>query len=97
MKIDEFPMCCNAYILTDFGGTRITAGEKMERTTEQFITDLGTWIQHYGHKCLTAFTNNEQTNVNAALEACGFECSDWMEKRQHPETKIRLWWRKPDI
>ena len=97
MEIKGFPTCCNAHILTDFGGTDVTAGTKSEISVESLITELGINIRHYGSKCLVAFTNDEQANANAALHAVGFKHSDWMAKRQHPSTKLCLWWREPDV
>jgi hypothetical protein len=96
MKVQGFPMCCNAHILNDFGGTQLTSGKKKTGTYGQLLEDLDHYIKSYGNKCLVAFTNSEQVLPNKALRYMGFKHSVWMSKAQHPETKLRLWWREPN-
>lgn len=104
MKIDLFPGCCNAYVLHGFGGT--DAAQRMQyRETdsgidpypddqESFIQDA---VQRYSDKLLVATTNNEQKVTNKLLKQFGFRRTISMEKRHHAETKLIMWWRRPEV
>lgn len=94
MQLTDFTNCCNAKILYDFGETDLSAcGQDIDRHME---THLDEAIQYHRRMLLVAITSNEQTTINGLLRSKGFKHSSWMGKNQHPETQIRLWWRKPD-
>jgi hypothetical protein len=95
LSIEKFPNCCNAYIIGNFGGTH-TAVVKRKLTQKQIESDLNSYIHTYGGKLLVATTNNKQITANRALRACGFKRTKYMEKRQHPETKLAMWWKPID-
>lgn len=97
IKITSYDGCCNAYILYDFGGTALSAGYRGDRDIGVMRVELARLIRDYGRKMLTAITNDDQKVANALLRELGFRHSPWMSKRQHPETKVRLWWRQPDV
>ena len=96
MRSNQYPGCCTAKCIFDFGGTK-TAEFRTGRVTKKSIeTYLRTKIKECkGTVCLTAFTNDDQVEANAALRKLGFKCTRWMSKKQHAKTKIRLWWKEP--
>ena len=96
LTIQEFPGCCNAYIISNFGGTS-TAFIRRPLTQKQIEKDLNYYIEFYGGKLLTATTNNKQITANRALKACGFKRTPYMDKLHHPETKLALWHKPIDM
>ena len=105
IKASYFKNCCTAIILYDFGDTRTNnawvcrsggVGTPRKEKYEVIKRQIENKIEVAGHLMITAVTNNQQKAANKALKDCGFEHSTWMSKRQHPETRIRLWWRRPD-
>lgn len=96
MKILEFPHCCTAKILVDFGESTIAEGGDREVTYDEVLSfvkeQMSAWYNKY-LAVFTAITNSEQSVANKVLTDLEFEHSDWMSKTQHQETKIRLWWK----
>jgi hypothetical protein len=107
MQITNFTNCCNAYILYNFGETELNQVENDRAYGRQIDINVDVDkdmerqllhnIQYYGDKLLTATTNNEQKTINKLLLKHNFKHTAWMSKRQHPETKLRLWWREPEV
>lgn len=95
MKIVDFPLCCTASIIFDFGGTALSAGKKEAESVESLRQRLKTLVDIYGCDLLVAITNSEQKNANKVLLEAEFEHTPWMSKKAHAESKIRLWWKKP--
>ena len=96
MKCVEFPGCCTAFILHDFGGSNLCAGTKAAVAK----TKIEAWLKQVmtntsGNRCLVIMTNNQQKVANGVLLELGFKHSKWMSKTQHSESKIRLWWKEP--
>jgi hypothetical protein len=92
MKVANFPGCCTARVLCNFGGTEVTAGRKASHTLEE----VEKWItSKLSGNCSVVITNSDQGVVNQALRNLGFKHSTWMKKRYHSRTKIRLWWKEP--
>lgn len=102
LMVRDFPVCCTMKILTGFGGTRVagrhTHGVNMSRA--EMDADLGRIITEQrdrGMAVLSATTNDEQTDANAALRAAGFAHSRWASKGNHPETRVRLWYKRLNV
>lgn len=96
MKSQGFPGCCTATILYDFGGTKLSMGDRFGKTKTQIRGYLRKKINELkNYHCLVIITNNQQDAANEVLEELGFQHSKWMSKVPHPESKIRLWWRPP--
>ena len=98
MKSQLFPNCCTARILSDFGGTNLSAGDRAPTDEDE----LKTWIHHRmqytsrGHM-FVVITNSKQNVANRVLRELGFSHSKWMSKAQHSESKMRLWWKQAGI
>jgi hypothetical protein len=93
MKLEQFPFCCTASIVYDFGGTQVSEHihNKSKGAIETYLRSVLKYKE--GHLYL-AITNSQQKAANSVLKKLGFKHSKWMSKRAHPETKIRLWWRQ---
>ncbi len=95
MRFSGFPACCTGHVILELGGTGTGAGYYSNRdNTEQ---DIKAFI----HKSISAYpshafvaitTNNQQVLANKVLRELGASSSPWMSKKQHPETKVRIWW-----
>jgi len=97
LTVKQFWNCCNARIVGGFGGT-ITGeygGDNDGATVYQLRTMLKKVIHNEGHNLLVAITNNQQVRANKALRLCGFEHTPWMSKLWHPDTTMRMWYRRP--
>lgn len=96
MKKVNFPGCCTAYVLYDLGGTKLSEGRKSNLPRKQIKDWIKAMIQEcVGCRCPVIMTNSDQTVANGVLLELGFKHSAWMSKRQHSESKIRLWWKEP--
>jgi hypothetical protein len=106
MEVVEFEGCCTAKIVTGFGQTEtaeyeyrptdnpyLEAGELPVNAIEGKLRSLERRRRARGDAVLTAITNNEQVNANEALLNQGWQHSGWMSKTQHPNTKVRLWFK----
>jgi hypothetical protein len=96
MNRRAFPGCCTANILYDLGGTDLSQGQADdfdEPALRKFLTRELAFAED--NDCLVVMTNNEQTRANDLLEELGFKCSDWMEKKVHSHSMLRLWWKEP--
>ena len=96
MKTYSFPHCCTAKVITDFGESNIAEGGNRSVTYEEIKTYIETQLKSYYTQHLAMFviiTNSEQVTANKVLLDMKFGHSPWMEKGQHPETKVRLWWK----
>ncbi len=94
MNIVDFPFCCTAHILTDFGESAVAEGgnkQIKEKDLIKYIKDQA--LKYDEHAVLTAITNSQQKTANKALRKLGFNRSKWMNKKQHSNTKIRLWYK----
>jgi hypothetical protein len=98
MKSQAFPNCCTAKILSDFGGTNLSAGNQAPTSED----GMRAWVQQRmqyvsrGH-VFVVITNSAQDVANRVLRELGFSHSKWMSKAQHSESKMRLWWKQAGI
>ena len=96
MRNKQFPGCCTARVVYDFGGTMTAEFNTSKIAKSKIKAYLRLKIkQARGRECLIATTNDDQHQANQALEELGFNCSDWMSKETHAETKLKLWWKEP--
>jgi hypothetical protein len=97
MKIDTIASCCTAKILCGFGANVAAldpedyGGNYIGESKEQLLNAL-LKAKLNGNAVVIAFTNNKQHKGNKLLREVGFRKTKWMKKKQHPETKLRLWW-----
>ena len=96
MLIKEFPYCCTALIAADFGESMLAYGGDFvvdeKHLTKKFKENIE-FYKNMGKAMLVATTNNEQKTANKVLKSLGFRGSKWMSKKQHPETKVKLWYK----
>jgi hypothetical protein len=96
MRITDFPNCCTAKIVYDFGETAVSGmykGARTKKEVRKYLKEELLWSR--GVACVVVITNSSQKNTNAVLRELGFCHSPWMEKKPHSNTKIRLWWKPP--
>ena len=95
MKTLDFPHCCTAKIVADFGESVFAEGGAKDYTLKEVESFLKAAIKDiYNSKraAIVATTNSDQKIANKALRNLGFSHSNWMSKEQHSKTKIRIWW-----
>lgn len=96
MKTLEFPYCCTAKIIADFGESDIAEGGNYEVTYDSIKDGIIKKYKDWYNQNLAMFviiTNSEQITTNTVLEDLEFMCSDWMSKPQHANTQVKLWWK----
>ena len=93
----DFPGCCTAKVILDFGQTKTAEygdDKYTEEEIEQYIIKQEKVFEMYKNiALLVAITNNEQTVAATVLKRLGFRCTRSAGKKQHPDTKIRLWFK----
>lgn len=97
MRKINFPYCCTASILVDFGESDVAEGGNKNYTTEEIKKYVTAEITSPYAACdaaIVIITNSEQTKVNSVLREMEFDHSTWMSKEQHEETQIRIWWQQ---
>jgi hypothetical protein len=97
MQLLEFPHCCTAKLIVDFGESDVAEGGDREVTYGEVRNYVQGQVQSFYNRQLAmivATTNSQQTVANKVLEDLGFKHTKWMSKRQHPETRVRLWWKE---
>jgi hypothetical protein len=90
----DFPYCCTARIICDFGESTISEGDHNKPNENTMLNAVILKIL-YGistQAVFTAITNSEQKVAIRVLKALKFKSTRWMAKGQHPETHIKLWW-----
>jgi hypothetical protein len=98
MKSQGFPNCCTAKILSDFGGTPTTGGQRRAASEDEMTAWVKQRMQYVGRgQVFVVITNSDQDIANRVLRQLGFSSSKWMRKAQHPQTKMRLWWKQAGV
>ena len=64
-----------------------------ELQVENFIKKTIDVHRKYGKAMVVVTTNSEQKIANKVLRKLGFNHSKWSSKKQHKDTKIRLWYK----
>lgn len=97
MQLTSFAGCCTAKIITGLGGTATAEHGRglniTDRHMKELLREKVDYCRRMGYAVVTITTNNQQEQANRVLEEEGWEGSTWMSKTQHPETKLRLWWK----
>lgn len=96
MTTVDFPACCTAIIVRDFGESDAAEGGNQVYTPEKinnFLEAREKTHKAYGKAMVVATTNSEQKVANGVLLARGYKHSKWMSKPQHKNTKVRLWYK----
>lgn len=75
MIVKPFPLCCGAYILTDFGNTDESMGTSSRLSTSSVLSFISQAIKDYYRSAfLIAILNEEQHDVlGSTFEEAGFE------------------------
>lgn len=98
MEIREFPLCCTAKIIVDFGGTHTSGGQTSKISREDLDRDLKYNIRFYGRYALIVMLNSDQKVAHKVLKDNGFEQgSPYMPKLEHSENKLKLYFRRPNV
>lgn len=97
IQIRDFAGCCTAKVLCGLSGTATAEyGSHRKASKDVIKKSLTSIIELHKYEgamaVLTVTTNNKQTTANQALRELGFKHSRWCSKKQHPNTKVRLWW-----
>ena len=100
LELVEFPNCCTMKVIVGFGGTEI-AGRRLRDndTTEedllQEVNGLVDLARRRGNAIVLATINNEQEQARRVLAQAGFGGrSRWANKDTHPETTVRLYYKR---
>ena len=94
MNVREFPGCCTAKVLTQFGEERAAefrTGIPEDNTPENLQRILGGY-KRGGVGMVTAILTQNQTHGIELLEGAGFKSTGWVSKGAHPENKIALFY-----
>lgn len=94
MKAHDFPNCCTAKILTGFGGTLLQENgpyDISKKKMEVYLDEQEKVQRLEGKAVVVIATNSQQKRINSVLRQKGYTHSKWMNKSQHPETKVRIW------
>ena len=104
----SFPQCCTANILIGMGASATAGFDAMQASRSNGTTDAemaSQFIRHmdnakrYGLATLVVTLNSDQTQANRVLESMrklGWRSSNWMTKRNHKETQLRIWYFRVD-
>ena len=95
MNTVNFPACCTAIIINNFGESAVAEGGNKKYTEEQiekYIKETVDLHRQFGKALAVVTTNSEQTVANKVLRKLKFKHSKWVSKKQHAETKVRIWY-----
>ena len=108
MQAVAFPQCCTANVLIGMGASHTAGFGAMEASrtngttdvdmTNQFIRQMD-YAKRQGLATLVVTLNSDQTQANRVLESMrklGWRSSNWMTKRNHKETTLRIWYFRAD-
>lgn len=108
MQVVAFPQCCTANVLIGMGRTHTAGYDAMRASvsngttdmdmTKQFIQQMNS-AKRQGLATLVVTLNSDQTQANRVLESMrklGWRSSNWMTKRNHKETQLRIWYFRVD-
>ena len=108
MQAVAFPQCCTANVLIGMGASPTAGFDAMQASrsngttdtdmAKQFIQQMDN-AKRYGLATLVVTLNSDQTQANRVLESMrklGWRSSNWMTKRNHKETALRIWYFRVD-
>lgn len=70
MHLEDFPYCCSAEVIVDFGGGH--THERESYTKEEAIKGIKYYLSNSNAKTIFALVTSTQPNAKAALEEIGF-------------------------
>ena len=93
-ELVEFPHCCTAKIMVDFGESFAAEGGYYKLSLEEMEVAIRAELVLLSSNIgmVTVTTNDAQKTANTTLLKLGFEHSPWIYKNAHINTRIRLWW-----
>lgn len=96
MYLEDFPACCTAKIICDFGGEE--SWEYEENEVENDVDDIIKWCNQKipmltvdGFGLVVAITTDVQKYTNEALEKLGFYHHEAEKGRNHETGKLHMW------
>lgn len=94
MNVRDFPGCCTAKVLTQFGQERAAEFRTgiPEDNTPENLQRILEGSKRGGMGMITAILTQNQTHGIELLEGAGFKNTGWVSKAAHPETKIALFY-----
>ena len=108
MQAVAFPQCCTANILIGMGRSHTAGYDAMLASGSNGTTDTEMAVQFIRHMdsakrqgiaTLVVTLNSDQAQANRVLESMrklGWRSSNWMTKRNHKETQLRIWYFRVD-
>jgi hypothetical protein len=100
MKIKEFPFCCTGKLFMHFGESDVAEGyyDAPLLTIKQYIKKIKEYINDNSNLAfICCTTNSEQKTINKALRKLNFSHSKWFKKKQHNNTKVRIWYKELNV
>ena len=98
LRTNDMPGCCTMKVLSGFGNTHTTLTNRDRVTTRQELVaelrQIETTLRESGNATILATINSEQTLAAEALVEAGYAHSKWHKKGRHPETQVRLYYRR---
>lgn len=73
MLLNEYPGCCSAKIICDFGGTETSFARRQKIKREELLWELINTSRWLGGAFITATTNCDQKEAAAVLRYVGFK------------------------
>lgn len=96
----DFPGCCTIEVIVGLGGTRTAEytgdGRQTDEEMEVHLAHHLSRAKRGGNGIAVVTTNDQQTQANRVLRKTGWRSSRFAAKAQHPETKVKLWWKALD-
>ena len=89
MIVKEFPGCCSAQILCDFGGTNTSFARGWEVKRKELLKEFmekGNWLKTQGF--ITATTNCDQKEGEKLLRYLGFKHTKSASGNHHKPMKL---------
>lgn len=107
MRIESFPNCCSAKVITGVQACASNGTSNNPENAQHFKIYLKSLfdpkfkhpsvgpmgfelVRNMGFVCVT--TIDHQKWASDVLEEFGWHSSDWLKKKNHPESKVKLWW-----
>jgi hypothetical protein len=94
-EVRDFPMCCTAKVVVNFGSSSTTSGDGEHVSKKTLMKEIKAHMESTYYKSkgfLSAVTTSQQVPAIEALTELGWESTPWMTKRSHSNYPIKLWW-----
>ena len=92
-----FPDCCTARVVVGFGETGTASVNTGRQTTEiELNTQLDAkekYAKSIGNAVVIITLNSDQKTGDKVLRSRGYKHSKWMSKTQHPQQKLRVYYK----